>query len=208
MKKIYLTRHGESKWNVLKKVQGQQNIDLTQKGIKQAEKLAKRLNNQEIDAIYSSDLSRAYETAKIVGAENKINIVKLKELREIKFGPWEGLDIEEIINNYGEEYKLWLKTPHKLKLEKVETVEELKERAKKALDIILSNKELENVLIVSHGAFLKAILLVLLDLDISSFSRFSLNNVSLSIVEFRQYNNILKLFNDINHLREDNVYND
>jgi len=208
MKKIYLTRHGESKWNVLKKVQGQQNIDLTQKGIKQAEKLAKRLNNQEIDAIYSSDLSRAYETAKIVRAENKINIVKLKELREIKFGPWEGLDIEEIINNYGEEYKLWLKTPHKLKLEKVETVEELKERAKKALDIILSNKELENVLIVSHGAFLKAILLVLLDLDISSFSRFSLNNVSLSIVEFRQYNNILKLFNDINHLREDNVYND
>src|SRR5699024_2883573 len=208
MKKIYLTRHGESKWNVLKKVQGQQNIDLTQKGIKQAEKLAKRLNNQEIDAIYSSDLSRAYETAKIVGAENKINIVKLKELREIKFGPREGLDIEEIINNYCEEHKLWLKTPHKLKLEKVETIEELKERAKKALDIILSNKELENVLIVSHGAFLKAILLVLLDLDISSFSRFSLNNVSLSIVEFRQYNNILKLFNDINHLREDNVYND
>ncbi len=208
MKKLYLTRHGESKWNVLKKVQGQQNIDLTQKGIKQAEKLAKRLKNQRIDAIYSSDLSRAYETAKIVGAENKINVIKLEELREIKFGPWEGLELEEILNNYYEEYKLWLKTPHKLNLENVETVEELKERAKKALDIILSNKELDNVLIVSHGAFLKAILLVLLDLDISSFSKFSLNNVSLSIVEFRQYNNVLKLFNDTNHLREDKVYND
>lgn len=207
MKKIYLTRHGESKWNVLKKVQGQKNIDLTHKGISQAEKLANRLKNDKIDIIYSSDLSRAYETAKIVGDKNNINIIKLKELREIKFGPWEGLSKEELIKNYDEEYKLWLQTPHKLKLENVETVQELKERSKLALDIILKNKDMDNILIVSHGAILKAILLVLLDLNVSSFSKLSLNNVSLSVVEFRQYNNVLKLFNDTNHLREDNVYN-
>src|SRR5699024_2707808 len=125
------------------------------KGIKQAEKLAKRLNNYKFDTIYTSDLSRAYETAKIISRENTSNIVKIKELREIKFGPWEGLGIEELINNYSEEYKLWLKNPHELKLKNVETVQELKDRAKKALDIILKTKDSENILIVAHGAILK-----------------------------------------------------
>lgn len=204
MKRIYLTRHGESKWNRLRKIQGQQDIELTSKGIKQAEKLAKRLKTVNLDSIYTSDLSRAYETANIISRENPTNIVKLKELREIKFGPWEGLEIEELANNYNEEFKLWLKSPHELKLENVETVEELKHRANKALSIILKDKEFKNILIVAHGAILKAILLVLLDLEINSFSKLSIDNVSLSIVEFREYNNVLKLFNDINHLREDN----
>ncbi len=207
MKKLFLTRHGESKWNKLKKVQGQQDIKLTSKGIKQAEKLAKRLNNQNIDAIFTSDLSRAYETAKIIRAENITDIIKMKELREIQFGPWEGLSMEELVTNYEAEYKLWLKTPHKLNLENVETVHELKKRAKRALDIILENRDLENILIVAHGAILKAIFLVLLDLEDSSFSKFTLDNVSLSVVEFRQYNNVLKLFNDTNHLWEDNIDN-
>ncbi len=208
MRRIYLTRHGESKWNKFKKIQGQQDIDLTSKGKNQAKILAKRLKQEDIDIIFSSDLTRAYDTAQIVGNEINVDIIKLEELREIKFGPWEGVRTEELVNNYGEEYKLWLKTPHKFKFENIETVKELINRAYKALDIILDNNDFENILIVSHGTFLKAILLVLLDLDISSFSKFAIDNVSLSIVECREYNNVLKLFNDTNHLREVYTYND
>ncbi|MCW7999829.1 hypothetical protein CFK35_18335 [Clostridium sp. cpc1] len=59
------------------------------------------------------------------------------------------------------------------------------------------------MLIVSHSAAIKTIILGLLDMDIRYYSKMSLNNVSLSIIEFRDYNNVLKLFNDTCHLREE-----
>ena len=64
---IYLTRHGETEWNVQRRTQGVQNIPLTDKGIRQAEELALRLANQSITYIYSSILERAYHTAAIIG---------------------------------------------------------------------------------------------------------------------------------------------
>ena len=74
MQKLYLVRHGQSEWNYQKKVQGQQDTILTEQGRIQAKKLGHRLKKENIDAIYSSDLKRAYETANIIGKEINLEV--------------------------------------------------------------------------------------------------------------------------------------
>lgn len=203
MRKLYLVRHGESEWNILKKVQGQKNVNLTKKGEKQAEKIANRLDSENIDIIYSSDLKRAFETAKTIGNKLKLDVNLDKSFREINFGIWEGIPTKELSDKYCEEHLLWMKEPHKLKLEGAETLGELQNRTIKGINRISKLNPSKNILIVSHSAAIKTIILGLLDMDIRYYSKMSLNNVSLSIIEFRDYNNVLKLFNDTCHLREE-----
>ena len=202
MKKIFLVRHGESEWNKLKKVQGQKDIPLTEKGIEQAKLIGKRLINEGIEKIYTSDLKRAYDTASIIGKMLNIDVIPLKELREINFGIWEGLTTDIIKSKFSKERELWLKNPEMLKVKGAESILELQLRAMNEINKIISNNNIDNVLIVSHSATLKTIILGLLNMDISHFKNMTLNNVSLSIIEFRQYNRVLTLLNDTSHLKE------
>lgn len=202
MKKIYLARHGESQWNVLKIVQGQKNIPLTNKGIKQAELLGKRLVNEQIEKIYSSDLARAYDTAKIIGKIIDVEVEPMKEFREINFGVWEGLSKNELLTKYRTEYEKWLKNPKDLILEGAETLAELQERALEGINKIinLNGDRYNNILIVSHSATIKVIILGLLGISLNNFKNLTLGNVSLSIIEYRNYNKVLKLFNNTDHV--------
>ncbi|NLY85884.1 MAG: histidine phosphatase family protein [Tissierellia bacterium] len=201
MTKIYLIRHGQSEWNLLSKVQGQKDANLTDLGREQARKLGERLIDEDIDIIYSSDLSRALETAKIISSIINKPIVESKEIREINFGIWEGLTLEEILKKHKEQYLIWMKNPVQFKLEGAETLEALKDRVMNYVEkIILENKD-KNIAIVSHNATLKIIILNLLGMGNAFYKNISLHNVSLSIVECRQYNNVLTLLNDTSHLK-------
>lgn len=203
MQKIYLVRHGQSEWNYQKKVQGQQDILLTDLGRIQAKKIGSRLKNEEIDLIYSSDLKRAYETAIIIGNELDKKVNRLECFREIAFGKWEGKTIEYLNGTSEKEHDIWLREPHKFYMEGAETLYELQKRAMLGINKIIDENPNKNILIVSHGATLKTIILGLLDIDIKYYNKLTLANVSLSIIEFRDYNRVLKLFNDTNHLREE-----
>lgn len=201
MKRLYLVRHGESEWNILKKIQGQRDTLLTKKGIKQAEKIANRLSNEKIDNIYSSDLKRAFKTAEVIGNKLKLKVNSDKNFREINFGSWEGITKKDLIERHYEKYLLWMKEPHKLKLEDAETLSDLQKRTMEGINRISELNPNKNILVVSHSAAIKTIIIELLEMDISYFSKMSLDNVSLSIIEFRDYNNVLKLFNDTCHLK-------
>jgi len=203
MQKIYLVRHGQSEWNYQKKVQGQQDTFLTELGRIQAKKIGSRLKSEEIDLIYSSDLKRAYETATIIGNELDKKVNRMECLREIAFGQWEGKTIEYLNGTNEKEHDIWLKEPHKFSMEGAETLYQLQKRAMLGINKIIDENPNKNILIVSHGATLKTIILGLLDIDVKYYSKLTLNNVSLSIIEFRDYNRVLKLLNDTNHLREE-----
>lgn len=203
MKKIYLARHGESQWNVLNKVQGQTDIPLTDKGISQAKLLGKRLVGENIEKIYSSDLSRAYETAQIIGKIINVEVETMKEFREINFGIWEGLSKKELLTTYKTEYDMWMKNPESLCLKGAETLVELQARAMEGINKIInsSKNRYNNILIVSHGATIKTLILGLLGISLNNFKNLTLGNVGLSIIECRKYNRVLKLFNDMSHLK-------
>ena len=99
--KIILIRHGESLGNANRTMLGHTDLDLSPLGYAQSETTANHLKNEKIDAIYSSDLIRAYNTAVPHAKIRKIEIIKSKMLREIQIGGWENLKIEEIIAKWG-----------------------------------------------------------------------------------------------------------
>jgi broad specificity phosphatase PhoE len=90
MTTVYLARHGESDWNVERRWQGHADRPLTERGREQAELLAGRLADVKLDAVYASDLRRAWETAQAVAATRGLEVVRLPELREVDVGSWSG----------------------------------------------------------------------------------------------------------------------
>ena len=97
--KIYLMRHGETKWNKRSKLQGQVDIPLAPKGIEQAEMTSEGLKDIPFDHIFSSPLKRAYKTAQVVRRDRPIEIVRDDRLKEMSFGTSEGKIIGKIMAN-------------------------------------------------------------------------------------------------------------
>lgn len=203
MSKLFLVRHGESEWNVLKKIQGQEDVPLSSNGILQAEKVARRLLKEKIHHIYSSDLKRAYDTAKVIGNNLNINVNKLKELREINFGSWQGLTSKEVQENHRDQHLIWMTNAHKLAVVGAETLLEVQERMIKITRTLIENHPNENILLVSHGSAIKALILGLLDIDLAVYNKMTIGNVSVSIIEFRDFNPVIKVLNDTCHLKEE-----
>ncbi|WP_058485435.1 histidine phosphatase family protein [Defluviitalea phaphyphila] len=201
MIKLYLIRHGETEWNLKHKYQGSTDVPLNDIGKKQALAIANRMEKYEIDAIYSSDLSRAYETANCIGNIKKLKVKVLPQLREINFGEWEGYTSSELKKIYGEEYKKFLLEPHKYTFPGEGSLKAVQMRLKEAIKIITSEHSSGNFIIVSHGAALKILIMTLLNIDLSLYRKFWLGNVSLSIIEKKDNDDwILSLLNDTSHL--------
>lgn len=102
---FYIFRHGETNWNKERRIQGHTNTSLNAVGSMQAETLIPILMDKKIEVIYSSDLDRAMETAKIVNKNLNLEIKPTEKLREAHFGEAEGLLLDEIIGKWGQE--LW-----------------------------------------------------------------------------------------------------
>lgn len=201
MTRIYLIRHGETVWNAESRAQGLRDIKLSEVGIKQAELLASRLKKHTIHHLFSSDLSRAFETAKIIGSHLDLPVHTISELREMSFGKWEGLTLEEIQTNYSSHFHTWRSEPHNASIPDGEKLLEVQDRGLKALKHLTETYE-DNIAIVSHGTIIKTILLGLLDIDLSYFYRIKQNNTCINIVDYMPYGPVLKTLNDVAHLEE------
>ena len=111
--KLILVRHGETEWNSAFRFQGQTDVPLGEEGRRQAVLLADRLGAVEFDRVYSSPLSRAFETASIIRKRSSfpMDIVTRPELSEMCFGTWEGLTLSEIQKNDPPLFLSWREDP-------------------------------------------------------------------------------------------------
>lgn len=200
MKRIYFIRHGESDWNKKKRVQGQKNTKLTEKGRKQAHLLGKKLNKLNIDIIYSSDLDRAKETSEIINEYINSELILSKMLREMNFGNWTGKLLQNIKENKKEDYNKWMTYPELVKFDSGESLEDVKKRMNKFFKEILKNDMYKDIAIVSHGSTIKMGIIALLKAENSLYKNMSIHNTSLTVIELRDYNNVLLRFNDTSHL--------
>lgn len=181
--KIYLTRHGQTEWNKADRVQGIMDSPLTQEGIEMAEVLRKTSKNIKFDKVYSSDLKRAEDTAKIIAPENEI--VSTPYLREIDVGNWSGRYFNTLKEEDRELYTTYFNEPHKYKREDGESLYEVMDRVEKFFEEYILNSEDENVLIVSHGVTIVAILNYVEKIDIENFwDNRVLRNATFNIVEY------------------------
>lgn len=200
MTKLYIVRHGETEWNKLSRTQGCGNdLSLSQSGKLQAEAIANRFKNIPIDAIYSSDLKRAYDTALEISKVISIPVNITTDFREMNFGCWEGLTTDEIKSTYKETFEIWKADPKEVVIPDGETLISLQNRVINKVNEIIKQHTGKNIIIVSHGISIKMLILSILCMDISYLSRVRISNTGLSIIEYGD-EPVLTLFNDTCHL--------
>lgn len=149
--KIYVVRHGQTEWNVLKKMQGSADIPLNEKGIDQAKQTKQNLNNINLDIVFCSPLIRAKQTAEIIIEGRDLNIVYDERLRERNYGEFEGTSKSSF--NYND---FWAYNKN-LKYDIAENVQDFFSRIYNFLDEIKTNYSDKNILIVCHAGVVKAI---------------------------------------------------
>lgn len=162
MTRLILIRHGETDWNAEGRWQGQIDVPLNQNGKSHARRLVDELAGSGIQAIYSSDLSRALETARPFANAFGLPIRIDRRLREINQGEWQGLLVTEIQARYAELFHSRMANPNTVSPPGGETVIQVEERVYQALDDILRRHPGETVAIVAHG-FVIAVLRVRLE---------------------------------------------
>ena len=201
MLRLYFMRHGETVWNTERRYQGMTDIELSEKGLRQAECAAKRFKNIKIDKIYASPLKRAMKTAEKIAAEKGLEIISEDDFREIHFGEWEGKTVPELTEKYGESYTNFIREPHKYGFPGEGSVENVINRIKPGIDRLIA-EEKGNVLIVSHGGIIRLMIMYIMGLDSSWFTKMWINNTGVSIVEIKNDRRLLLTLNDSAHLAE------
>ena len=152
---LLLVRHGQTDWNRTHRWQGHTGAPLNDKGRRQAEELAQQIDSR-IDAVYSSDSERAYETALILAQRRNLQVQVDPRLRELDFGEWEGLTRAQINERFNGAFAKWLSgensTPNG-----GEADETMAERVMAALEDISRQHPHGRVLVVTSGGPIRAV---------------------------------------------------
>lgn len=154
---FWLVRHGQTDWNVQRRFQGHTDIPLNADGIAQARDLAASLNGSQISAVYSSDLSRALQTAYILAEGRNIPVIQDKRLREISMGEWEGKIWQDVNQNLTKELLQLNNNPVHGRAAGGESLAEVAERVRDFANEIAMKHPGQIVLVVSHGLSLGAL---------------------------------------------------
>ncbi|HEX2948833.1 MAG TPA: histidine phosphatase family protein [Armatimonadota bacterium] len=203
MTTLYLIRHGETVWNADGRFQGHQNSPLNDVGRAQAQMVAQAMATYQLDAIYTSDLDRAAETAEAVAVLHQRTPVKDIRLREACFGEWEGYTMTEITERWPEVVTAWRADSLRTRPPGGETLEIVQQRVTAVVDEIVSNSPDGKVAIVGHGGSMRAVVALALGADLSIFRHLRLDNCSISTIQVMNGHYSLVHLNDICHLRQE-----
>lgn len=198
---VYLVRHGETEWNVLGKFQGCKDIELSTEGINQAKFVANALKGK-FDVIFSSPLKRALKTGEIIARCSNLEINVENELREINFGDWEGLTVNEIRNQFPNQFQEWTTDLHEGPICGGElSIKNAVIRAKTAImSNVQKNKE-KKIVIVAHGGIIKAGIIGIFGWNVSMYHKMVLGNTAICELSFDdEMNPKIVMLNNTSHL--------
>jgi broad specificity phosphatase PhoE len=152
MTKVFVVRHGATDWNNSKRAQGHADIDLNEEGRKQAQQTARQLAEEPIEAVYSSDLRRAVDTARPIAEVHGLEVITDERFREIDQGEWEGLHTDEIRERWP---TLWGPHRHYSQRPGGESPQQVRARALAGLSDIVKDHPAGKVVVVSHGGTIR-----------------------------------------------------
>lgn len=199
--RLYLVRHGTTPLSAEDRFSGAENVHLSEEGRAQVSRLAHRLQDANLQAIFCSPLDRTMETANILATPHTLTPVPKDGLREISHGHWEGLSRKQVEDRFGDEYTTWESDPFTFAPEGGESGISVLARALPVIrEIVVTHKD-QNVLVVSHKATIRLILSSLLGFDARGYrDRLDQAPASLNILDFKDAVHArLMLFNDISH---------
>jgi len=178
--RIIAVRHGETAWNVDTRIQGHLDIPLNETGQWQAQQLAQALAGEPIDAIYASDLQRAYATAQAVADTTGAPITPETGLRERSFGHFQGRTFAEIEAELPEDAQRWRKRDPDYVPEGGESLVMLRERIERTVFALAEKHPGEQVLMVAHGGVLDVLYRLATRQEIQAPRTWQLSNAAIN----------------------------
>lgn len=190
--RVYMVRHGETDWNRDKRAQGHADIPLNEAGLRQARAIAERLRSVAIEAVYSSDLRRAAQTAAVIGEAVGVEPLLTPAFREMNIGALEGTrDVGSLVTRAAASVEPIA--------DGAETIGDMRVRVLAGWQRLCQHEGA--VVLVGHGGTLKGLIAHLIGLPPEHLDRISLRgNCGLSIIEFPNGAPRLALLNDTSHL--------
>jgi probable phosphoglycerate mutase len=204
MTEILLIRHGETHWNVEKRVQGHLDIALNAEGERQAAALGDALADEVIDVIYASDLQRARQTAQAIAAPHGMQVRIERDLRERCYGAFEGMLHGDINTTYPDAYAMLhardLDARFPMGVQQAETLRELSQRAVGIITRLANEHRHKKIVIVSHGGVLECIYRAANRLDFSPPRDFDIKNASINRLLWDGASLRIAHWSDVRHL--------
>lgn len=201
MTKVIFIRHGQTSWNKEKKYQGHSDISLNENGLRQAELVGKRLAVEKINAIYSSDLLRARQTAEHIAQYHALPIITKQGFREINFGVWEGLTYQEIMESWPAIFTTMYSQPSLTCPPQGESFDMMRQRVIMELRPCITNHQNETIVIVSHGGTMRAILCAALGINLDKMWFIRQDNTAINIIQYFDHKIVVSLVNDTCHIK-------
>lgn len=202
--RLFLLRHGETQANLEQKYQGQNESHLSEQGRKQSVELSKYLSKEDFRAVYSSTLSRSFETAKNVAGPHGLEVTQVPDLIERNYGEWENMRFEDIRAKYPAIYESWLIDPGKTVIPGAEKLEDLQERGVKAIEHIVHMHRNQTICVVGHGGINRTILFHFMHIDLNNFWRIKQDNCCINLIEIDKVP-MVALLNSTAHLGETRI---
>jgi probable phosphoglycerate mutase len=201
MGEVLIIRHGETAWNREEVFRGRADVSLSERGREQARSLADALRDARIEAIYSSPLLRATETAAPLASQRGLQIVTDKRLIDMSFGRWEGRAGSEVELAEPELYRLWHEAPEQFRAPGGESLSEVLARGWPAFGEINSRHENACAAIVSHRVVCKLLLCAAIGVGEAGFWRLRVDTASVSAIGNSNDGWVVTRLNDTHHLR-------
>jgi len=199
--RLFLVRHGATVLSAEDRFAGATDVELSDEGIFQARRLAERLADDAITAVYSSPMKRTVHTATILGKPHGLEPIIRDGLREIHHGHWEEMTRAEVESQFADEYLAWEEDPYTFSPQGGENGVSVIARALPVIRETVIQHRGENVLIVSHKATLRLLISSVLGFDGRGYrDRLDQSPASLSVLDFKDpVRARLMLFNDVSH---------
>ena len=198
--RLFVVRHAQTDWNRERRYQGWQDSPLSEVGRGQAAAVARALEGGKLDAVYSSPLRRAVTTAEAIAAPHGLPVRVEEAFREIGFGAWEGLTLEEAQQRYPDETRHWNERPHEALPPGGEALGDVRRRVLAGLETLRAEHDGGSICLVTHGVPARLLILEVLGLDLSRIWAVHVATTGISELEFRADWTALHRMNTLTHL--------
>ncbi|MBW1990696.1 MAG: alpha-ribazole phosphatase [Deltaproteobacteria bacterium] len=193
--RLYLVRHGQVADGHTHRYHGHNDIGLSPQGVQQLERLAEQLRPVSLAAVYASDLARSREGAAILCRGRGLSFEAVPEFREINFGLWEGLTLEEIAQRYPEQLEARLRDLARYRIPEGESLMDVRDRVLPKLKEILARHQGQAVALVAHAGVNRVILCEALGLPLTHLFRLHQNYGCLNIIDYLPDFTVVRLLN-------------
>ena len=198
--RLLLLRHGETAWNRERRYQGWTDTPLSAEGLLQAEAAARELKEHAFAAVYASPLRRARDTAVAIAAPHGLEVETDPAFKELAFGQWEGLTLDEARAGFPSVYDGWARTPHLISPPGGESLAQARERVLAGLERLRAGHPDEIVCLVAHGIPVRILVLEVLGLPLERIWSLHSAPTGISELEFRDDWTALHRMNTLVHL--------